>query len=63
MLCSAVAGHPKVQKAGVFDIITTDLSSGPVAAGAELIAVANNCLKSFPTLAENYEIHISHSTS
>ncbi|KAF9457367.1 kinase-like domain-containing protein [Collybia nuda] len=57
-----VAGHPKVQKAAVFDIITPDLMSGPIAAGAELIALANDCLNSFPNLASNYNIHISHSS-
>jgi translation initiation factor 2-alpha kinase 4 len=34
-----------------------------VASGAELIAVANDCLNSFPNLAQNYEIHVSHSKS
>ncbi|KAG6890525.1 hypothetical protein C0995_007725 [Termitomyces sp. Mi166 len=57
-----VAGHPKVQKAAVFDIITYDLEFGPIAAGAELIAIANDCLNSFPNLASNYDIHVSHST-
>ncbi|KAG6864912.1 hypothetical protein C0991_006441 [Blastosporella zonata] len=57
-----VAGHPKVQKAAVFDIITYDIEFGPIAAGAELIAVANDCLNSFPNLAPNYDIHISHSS-
>ncbi|KAG6834919.1 hypothetical protein H0H93_006386 [Arthromyces matolae] len=56
-----VAGHPKVEKAAVFDIITYDLEYGPVAASAELIAVVNDCLFSFPNLAQNYDIHISHS--
>ncbi|KAJ6607583.1 kinase-like domain-containing protein [Mycena sp. CBHHK59/15] len=59
---NAVAGHPKAQKAAVFDIITTDISSGPIAAGAEILAVANDCLDSFPDLSQHYEIHISHST-
>ncbi|KAF8883813.1 hypothetical protein BD779DRAFT_1674349 [Infundibulicybe gibba] len=56
-----VPGHPVVQKAAVFDIITPDLMSGPIAAGAEVIAVANDCLDAFPNLAQNYDIHISHS--
>lgn len=60
---SPVAGHPKVQKAAVFDIITPDLLSGPIAAGAEIVAVANDCLNSFPNLSPNYDIHISHSRS
>jgi len=60
---STVAGHPKVQKAAVFDIITPDLLEGPMAAGAEVLAVAEDCLNSFPSLAQNYDIHISHSNS
>ncbi|KAJ7702683.1 kinase-like domain-containing protein [Mycena rosella] len=59
---NAVAGHPKFRKAALFDIISTDLTSGPIAAAAEMIAVANECLDSFPNLNENYEIHISHSS-
>lgn len=62
-MISPVAGHPKVQKAAVFDIITYDLEFGPIAAGAELIAIANDCLNSFPNLAPNYDILISHSNS
>lgn len=58
---SPVAGHPKVLKAAVFDIISPDLEFGAVAAGAEIIAVASDCLDSFPNLAQNYDIHISHS--
>ncbi|KAJ7121645.1 hypothetical protein C8R44DRAFT_622641 [Mycena epipterygia] len=58
----AVAGHPKFQKAALFDIISTDITSGPIAAAAEIIAVANECLDSFPNLNESYEIHISHSS-
>ncbi|KAF7297638.1 hypothetical protein MKEN_01386800 [Mycena kentingensis (nom. inval.)] len=59
---SDVAGHPKSQKAALFDIISPDVVSGPLAASAEIIAVANNVLDSFPNLHENYEIHISHSS-
>ncbi|TFK38831.1 hypothetical protein BDQ12DRAFT_605427 [Crucibulum laeve] len=58
---NAIPGHPKAQKAAVFDIITQDLEAGPIAAGAEIITVANDCLNSFPNLAQNYDIHISHS--
>jgi eukaryotic translation initiation factor 2-alpha kinase 4 len=58
-----VAGHPKVSKAAVFDIITPDLLTGHLAAGAEVLAITNECLNSFPTLAENYEIHVSDSRS
>ncbi|KAK0199520.1 kinase-like domain-containing protein [Desarmillaria ectypa] len=57
----AVAGHPRPHKAAVFDIITPDLMSGPVAAGAEILAVADNCLDTFPSLSQMYEIHVSHS--
>lgn len=60
---SAVAGHPRVSKAAVFDIITPDLTNGPIAASAEVLALINDCLHSFPTLADNYEVHISHSKS
>ncbi|KAJ7760657.1 kinase-like domain-containing protein [Mycena maculata] len=59
---NAVAGHPKFQKAALFDIISSDVTSGPIAAAAEIIAVANDCLDSFPNLNENYEIHVSHSS-
>jgi translation initiation factor 2-alpha kinase 4 len=61
--CSPVAGHPKTTKAAVFDIITQDLASGPIAAGAEIVSVINDILNSFPNLAQNYEIHVSHSKS
>ena len=60
---SPVAGHPKFTKAALFDIISPDLEHGPLAAGAELIAVANDVLENFPTLSQNYDIHISHSKS
>ncbi|KXN81004.1 Serine/threonine-protein kinase gcn2 [Leucoagaricus sp. SymC.cos] len=58
---SPVAGHPKMTKAAVFDIITQDLASGPIAAGAEIVAVINDILNSFPNLAQSYDIHVSHS--
>ncbi|KAF9527861.1 other/PEK/GCN2 protein kinase [Crepidotus variabilis] len=58
---NSVAGHPKFWKAAVFDIISPDLTMGPVAAAAELISVANDCLDSFPNLSQHYDIHISHS--
>jgi translation initiation factor 2-alpha kinase 4 len=60
---STVTGHPRVSKAAVFDIITPDLENGPLAASAEVLTLVNDCLKSFPNLAENYEVHISHSKS
>jgi translation initiation factor 2-alpha kinase 4 len=50
-------------KAAVFDIISPDIAMGPLAAGAEALAILNECLVSFPTLAQTYEIHISHSKS
>ncbi|KAH9994612.1 hypothetical protein BJV77DRAFT_1059858 [Russula vinacea] len=56
-----VAGHPRVFKAAVFDIISTDVTnSGPVSI-AESIIIMNECLDSFPNLSQHYEIHISHS--
>ncbi|KAF8345771.1 kinase-like domain-containing protein [Amanita rubescens] len=57
---SHFTGHPKMSKAAVFDIISQDLKWGPIAAGAEIISVANECLSCFPNLANNYEIRISH---
>lgn len=59
---NVIAGHPKVQKAAVFDIISTDLTSGLTASAAEIIALANRILDSFPNLVENYDIFLSHST-
>ncbi|KAF9561509.1 other/PEK/GCN2 protein kinase [Agrocybe pediades] len=53
-------GHPKYTKAALFDIISPDVNFGPTAAAAELISVASDCLN-FPTLGQNYDIHISHS--
>ncbi|KAF8483387.1 hypothetical protein DFH94DRAFT_307281 [Russula ochroleuca] len=56
-----VAGHPRVFKAAVFDIISTDIiNSGPVSI-AESIIIMNECLDSCPNLSQHYEIHISHS--
>jgi len=63
ILRSAVPGHPRVTKAAVFDIITPDVTSCIIAGGAELIMLLNDCLHSFPNLAQSYEIHISHSRS
>ena len=50
-------------KAAVLDIITADMKSGMIAAGAELILLLSDCLRSFPNLAQVYEMHISHSRS
>ncbi|KAL4071177.1 kinase-like domain-containing protein [Scleroderma yunnanense] len=58
---SSVPGHPRVTKAAVLDIITQDITSCIIAGGAELIMLLNDCLHSFPNLAQSYEIHISHS--
>lgn len=62
-MSSNVPGHPKFTKAALFDIISPDMQYGPLAAGAEIISVANDCLETFPNLAQNYDIHISHSKS
>lgn len=56
-----VAGHPIINKAAVFDIITQDLASGPVAAGAEIIALSNDIVNAFPGLQNTYHIRVSHS--
>ncbi|KAH9487410.1 eIF-2-alpha kinase GCN2 [Psilocybe cubensis] len=58
---NTVPGHPKFTKAALFDIISPDLRYGPLAAGAEIISVVNDCLDTFPNLSQNYDIHISHS--
>lgn len=58
-----MTGHPKVSKAAVFDIITPDLENGAIASSAEVLTLINDCLSSFPNLADNYEVHISHSRS
>ncbi|EGN94241.1 hypothetical protein SERLA73DRAFT_126224 [Serpula lacrymans var. lacrymans S7.3] len=58
---NVVPGHPKVTKAAVLDIITPDITGGLIAAGAEMLMLLNNCLNTFPNLAQSYEIHISHS--
>lgn len=57
-----IPGHPKVSKAAVFDIITPDVAFGPVAASAEVLALTEECLLSFPNLAQLYDINISHAT-
>ncbi|KAG1802496.1 kinase-like domain-containing protein [Suillus variegatus] len=58
---NSAPGHPKATKAAVLDIITPDTKHGLMAAGAEFLILLSNCLNSFPNLAQNYEIHISHS--
>ncbi|KAI0320013.1 hypothetical protein OF83DRAFT_1275377 [Amylostereum chailletii] len=56
-----VAGHPRVSKAAMFDIITTDVANGMAVSTAEAIIIVNECLDSFPSLSQQYEIRISHS--
>ncbi|KZT06721.1 Serine/threonine-protein kinase [Laetiporus sulphureus 93-53] len=56
-----IAGHPRVAKAAVFDIISPDLLMGPSAAAAEGISIVNECLNKFANVGQYYEIHISHS--
>ncbi|KAF5321443.1 hypothetical protein D9619_000083 [Psilocybe cf. subviscida] len=60
---SSTFKQPLINKAALFDIITPDLQTGPMAAAAEIIAVASDVLDSFPDLAQQYDIHVSHSTS
>lgn len=59
---SPVAGHPKVAKCAVLDIITPDIKDGPTAAAAEILTIVKEVLNSFPTLDESYQIHISHTS-
>uniref|UniRef100_A0A0W0FQ29 non-specific serine/threonine protein kinase n=1 Tax=Moniliophthora roreri TaxID=221103 RepID=A0A0W0FQ29_MONRR len=56
------AGHPKTRKMAIFDIITPDLSTGPVASAAEMLAVASDLLDNFPGVGQNHVIHISHTS-
>ncbi|KAG2137935.1 kinase-like domain-containing protein [Suillus clintonianus] len=58
---NSAPGHPKATKAAVLDVITPDTKHGLMAAGAEFLILLSNCLNSFPNLAQNYELHISHS--
>jgi eukaryotic translation initiation factor 2-alpha kinase 4 len=51
-----------VGKAAVFDIITQDMDYGPIAAGAEIISLANDVLNAFPNLGNSYVIRVSHSS-
>ena len=52
-----------MMKAAVLDIITPDIKNGMIAAGAEMLLLLGDCLRSFPNLAQIYEIHVSHSRS
>ena len=63
LLISLVAGNPRVSKAAVLDIISTDLANGGPVSIAELIIIINECLDTYPSLSQHYEIHISHSMS
>lgn len=56
-------GHPITLPAAVFDIITPDITHGPLVASAEVILMVYKCLTLFPNLRNNYEILISHSSS
>ncbi|KAH7917114.1 hypothetical protein BV22DRAFT_941139 [Leucogyrophana mollusca] len=55
---NTVPGHPEVTEAAALDIITPDVSSGLVAAGAEMPMLLSNCLQKFPNPTHSYEIHI-----
>ena len=60
---SAIPGHPKVVKAAVIDVVTPDTEHGPRASTAEMLRIIDDCLNIFPSLAQQYQIHISHSRS
>ncbi|KAI0029609.1 kinase-like domain-containing protein [Vararia minispora EC-137] len=57
-----VVGHPRASKVAIFDIITNDVANGASISTAECIIIVNECLDAFPTLAQHYEIRISHSS-
>lgn len=54
-------GHPDRLKVAAFDILTPDANEGPLAAAAEALSIADECLNSFPGLGDSYKIYISHS--
>lgn len=57
---NGVGGHPKILKAAIFDIITSDPTAG--VSEAETIAIVSEIIDIFPGLnASTYDIHISHS--
>ena len=60
---SLTGGHPVASKVAVYDIITPDLKSGPIAGAAEAIAILNNFLDMFGDLSQHYMVVISHSKS
>ncbi|KAI9060398.1 Serine/threonine-protein kinase [Trametes sanguinea] len=57
---NVIAGHPRMSKVAVFDIITPDLITGPSAATSEAVSIASECLDNFGNLWLHYEIHLSH---
>ncbi|OSC98901.1 Serine/threonine-protein kinase [Trametes coccinea BRFM310] len=57
---NVIAGHPRMSKVAVFDIITPDLITGPNAATSEAVSIASECLDNFGNLWQQYEIHLSH---
>jgi len=52
-----------VSKAAILDIITNDIAHGASISTAECIVIVNECLDTFPTLAQQYDIRISHTSS
>ncbi|KAH8114389.1 kinase-like domain-containing protein [Phellopilus nigrolimitatus] len=54
-------GHPVVSTAAIFDIITPDTVHGLEVGSAEMITLMDECLGMFPNLANNYQVHVSHS--
>ena len=56
---NGVGGHPKILKAAIFDLITSDPTVG--VSEAESIAIVNEIIDIFPGLnASAHDIHISH---
>lgn len=56
---NGVGGHPKIIKAAIFDIITSDPTIG--VSEAESIAMVSEIIDIFPGLnASTYDVHISH---
>ncbi|KAI5119391.1 hypothetical protein M0805_005934 [Coniferiporia weirii] len=57
----SVLGHPLVSTTAIFDIITPDMMNGLEVASAEMVALMDECLGTFPNLSKTYQIHVSHS--
>jgi eukaryotic translation initiation factor 2-alpha kinase 4 len=56
---NGVGGHPKILKAAIFDVITSDPTTG--VSEAETVAIVSEIIDIFPGLnASTYDIHISH---